>query len=256
MNVPARYIFLACALLFAAAFAGEAAFADCVGCQRPPSCQQNCQPTPPPVCHNCAPPSVVVPPPRVTPPNVVIMGGAGAQAQASATSIAVSHARSGDTIIRMGGVSGYAGAYAEAGVTVGALSVSEGFAAAAADRMALLQAVCITRSGAEHPASQTFAGRSVRDEYSGELYRCIAGARLRYTMDGASQDCAAGEALWYENGALSCRRQIARRDCNERSLLRRFGAGDKLVRIRETRTAEPAADMQMTMDGGVGQGVW
>ena len=60
---------------------------------------------------------------------------------------------------------------------------------------------------------------------------------------------------------MNCRPQIARRPCNERSLLRRFGPGDKLVRVRETevagrRASETTFNGAMTMDGGVGQSVY
>ena len=83
---------------------------------------------------------------------------------------------------------------------------------------------------------------------------------VRYAVDGQTTDCAAGEALWYEGGRVECRLQIARRQCNERSLLRRFGPGDKLVRIRDTEMraarTETTFSGQMTMDGGVGAGVW
>ncbi len=258
MTVPARYIFLVCAFLFALALAPRAAFADCAGCQRPrPSCHSNCQPAPPPVCHNCAPPTIVVPPPSVTPPNIVV-GQVGAQAQANAMSIAISQARSGDTVIRMGG-GGFGGVSVDAGVTAAALSVSESMVESAAiDRTLVLQAICLDVNGTPHPASQTFGERDVRDAYAGEIFRCMAGTRMRYTMDGRSYDCATGEALWYEGGAVSCRTQIARRPCNERSLLRRFGPGEKLVLIRETSTRQTNTDFSasMTMDGGVGQGVW
>jgi hypothetical protein len=88
----------------------------------------------------------------------------------------------------------------------------------------------------------------------------MAGTRMRYTMQSRSYDCAQGEALWYENGRVECRTQIVRRPCNERSLLRRFGPGDKLVAVRSAEHSavrtETTYSSALTMDGGVGQSVW
>lgn len=79
-------------------------------------------------------------------------------------------------------------------------------------------------------------------------------------LPGENHEHAQGEALWYEDGRVECRPQIARRSCNERSLLRRFGPGDKLVHIRDSEMrasrTETTFSGAMTMDGGVGQGVW
>lgn len=266
MTVPARYILAA--LCFAVAALGllllptEAA-ADCNGCERrtPPPCQHRCAPPPPPTPHCCAPPTVIVPPPHVPPPNIVVVNsGARAQAQASAIAIAVANVRTGDTIVRQNMVveSG-----AQAMATSSAMSVTEGaveLESYSIEREHLVQAICIDERGNPHPASQTFGEREVAPSYRGEIYRCMAGTRMRYTVNGRSTDCAPGEALWYENGEVSCRPQIARRPCNERSLLRRYGPGDKVVRVRETATREARRETTfsgaMTMDGGVGQGIW
>jgi hypothetical protein len=265
MTVPARYILAA--LAFGVAALGfmllpvEAA-ADCIGCNRrpPPTCQQGCAPAPPPPrTQCCAPPTVVVPPPHVPPPNIVVVNaGARAQAQASAVAIAVATARTGDTFIRQNMV---VESSAQAQVTSAAMAVTEASVETetrTVEREFLVQAICVDERGNPHPASQTFGSRTVAQNYRGEIYRCMSGTRMRYTINHRSNDCAAGEALWYENGEVSCRSQIARRPCNERSLLRRFGAGDKLVRVRDTETREvireAAFSGAMTMDGGVGQG--
>lgn len=264
MTVPARYILAA--LAFGVAALGlfllpTDAAADChggAGC-RPPPCQHGCNPPPPPPC--CQPPTVVVPPPHVPPPNIVIVNaGARAQAQANATAIAIANVRTGDTIIRQ---NSYVESGATASVTSSAFSVVEGrvdMAAVTRERDLLIQAICVDASDNPHPASQTFAGRDVAQSYRGELYRCMAGTRMRYTVGDRSSDCAQGEALWFENGEVSCRPQIPRRQCNERSLLRRFGPGDKLVRIRDTELRETRTETTfsgaMTMDGGVGATVW
>jgi hypothetical protein len=234
------------------------------------ACHGNCAPPPPPPCNHgcnsspppcCTPPTVIVPPPHVPPPNIVIVNaGARASAHASATAIAIATARTGDTIIRQNMImEGGATAAAQAG----AFAITEASAvmeSVSRERDLLIQAICLDTTNNPHPASQTFGGRDVGHGYRGEIYRCMSGTRMRYTIDGRSYDCAAGEALWYENGQASCRPQIARRPCNERSLLRRFGPGDKLVRIRDTEMREARRETTfngaMTMDGGVGQGVW
>ena len=58
---------------------------------------------------------------------------------------------------------------------------------------------------------------------------------------------------------LGCRPQKPARDCNERSLLRRFGAGIKIITMSwfETYTAYreesyESATTTMSLDGGVG----
>jgi|CXWL01.1.fsa_nt_gi hypothetical protein len=270
MAVPTRYILAAIAFGIAALGfwmlpTGADAF-DCNGgaCQqpRPPVCGSAChQPPPPQHCNRCTPPSIIVPPPNVPPPNIVVVNaGARASAQASATAIAVANARTGDTIIRQNMIveSG-----ASAAVTSSAFAVSESALETetiARERQLLIQAICMDTSGNPHPASQTFGERDVPNGYRGEIYRCIAGTRMRATIDGRSFDCAQGEALWYENGNATCRPQIARRPCNERSLLRRYGAGEKMALIRDTETRQARRETTfngaMTMDGGVGQSVW
>jgi hypothetical protein len=268
MTVPARYILAAIAFGIAALgfflLPTDAAACGNGGCTPPPSCHGGCNPPPPPPpppSNCCRPPTVVVPPPHVPPPNIVVVNaGARAQAQASATAIAVANVRTGDTIIRQNMIV-EAGAQAQA--SSAAFAITESSVATetvARERELLIQAICIDTSNNPHPASQTFGGRDVGQDYRGEIYRCMSGTRMRYTVDGRSYDCAQGEALWYENGQVSCRTQIARRPCNERSLLRRHGPGDKMVRIRDTETravrAETTFNSAMTMDGGVGQGVY
>jgi hypothetical protein len=265
MTVPARYILAAIAFGVAALglfLLPADASADCRGntCQRPPACHHNCAPPPPPP-QCCQPPTIVVPPPHVPPPNIVVVNaGARASAQASATAIAIANVRTGDTIIRQNMVME---AGASANVQSSAFAITEASAAVESvmrERELLIQAICYDAQGNPHPASQTFGGRDVREDYRGEIYRCMAGTRMRYTVDGQSYDCEAGQALWYENGRVECRTQIVRRPCNERSLLRRHGPGDKLVRLRDAETREVRTETTfngaMTMDGGVGQGVW
>jgi hypothetical protein len=267
MTVPGRYILAAIA--FGVAALGfmllpteASAFCGNGGCAPPPpSCHGGCNPPPPPPSNCCRPPVVVVPPPHVPPPNIVVVNaGARASASASSIAIAIANVRGGDTIIRQNSI---VEAGAGASVTSSAFAVTEGSAimeAVARERDLLIQAICMDTSNNPHPASQTFGGRDVGHDYRGEIYRCMSGTRMRYTVDGQNTDCAAGEALWYEDGRVECRPQAARRQCNERSLLRRFGPGDKLIRIRDTEMrasrTETTFSGQMTMDGGVGAGVY
>jgi hypothetical protein len=257
MTVSARYILAAVAFAVAALGLFLLPVEASANCGHTPTCP----PPPPPPC--CTRPTIVVPPPHVPPPNIVVVNsGARASASANAIAIAVANASTGDVIVRSNVIAD-AGASAGAAVTSTALAVAEGAVRTervAIDRMMLLQAICLDATNNPHPASQTFGGRDVRENYAGEIYRCVAGTRMRVTMDGRTFDCESGQALWYENGQATCRTQIARRPCNERSLLRRFGPGDKMVRIRdheerEVRT-ETTFNGAMSMDGGVGTGVW
>jgi len=94
-----------------------------------------------------------------------------------------------------------------------------------------VSAVCLDARGLPHPAAQTFGARETPAEFAGELFRCLAGTRLRYDVDHAVQECAAGEALWFDAGALSCRAAAAQTRDYDRDLLRQFGAGSKLVSL-------------------------
>jgi hypothetical protein len=90
---------------------------------------------------------------------------------------------------------------------------------------------------------------------------------------GETFSCGKGEALYHSRGGvLQCRIQ-AERDCNERSLLRKFGPGIKLVNmpsqkaiceptrrqtvtkvVKEVKVPRPVATGSLVLDGGVGQG--
>lgn len=152
-------------------------------------------------------------------------------------------------------------------------------------RKVVIQAVCLDDRDVPHPASQVTPDRDIDEYYDGELYRCIAGARMQYVVadfngkiafdGGQTVVCAKGEALYHSPGAgragpdgggatVACRPQKAARDCNERSLLRRFGAGVKVLTMlaterytayREETVMEQASQTVMTgmsLDGGVG----
>lgn len=137
-----------------------------------------------------------------------------------------------------------------------------------------IQAFCFDDKDVPHPASQVFPARDVDADYEGEIYRCIAGTHMQVTIakwsehvsfgGGQTMTCRKFEALYYTpekgGGRLECRPQKPARDCNERSLLRRFGAGVKVLTmmITEKYTAyreeasQSSAAGAMSLDGGVG----
>ena len=109
-------------------------------------------------------------------------------------------------------------------------------------RQVAIQAVCLDDKAVPHPASQTAPDRAVAPGYEGEVFRCIAGARMQYTVadfsgqadfnHGQTVVCQKNEALYHSaSGAIQCRAQAPARDCNERSLLRRYGAGIKVLAL-------------------------
>lgn len=140
----------------------------------------------------------------------------------------------------------------------------------------LVRAVCVDDTGTPHPASRVDNGDRVLATFEGELYRCVAGTAMQVTI-GWRQDgqdnwtdaptimCRKGEALRHSPGGnLSCGTQEPRRNCNERSLLRMYGPGVKLVymrreehymeQVRYERESESTRLVSMTLmlDGGVG----
>lgn len=161
-------------------------------------------------------------------------------------------------------------------------------------RRVVIQAFCLDDRDIPHPASQVTPDREITD-YEGEIYRCIAGARLQYTIaefrgeasaiactsanlqggpaggagprscsglfnGGQTVVCNKNDALYYTpdgrgGGALACRPQKPARDCNERSLLRRFGAGVKILTMvsteRYTAYREEVIKEQATVAGGM-----
>jgi hypothetical protein len=139
-------------------------------------------------------------------------------------------------------------------------------------KIVAIQAVCIDDKAIPHPASQVTPDKEIDEAYDGELFRCLAGTRMQYTVaeyagkvsfdKGRTTTCEKHSALYHAaGGKVECRPEKPARDCNERSLLRRFGAGIKIVKMvwTETYTAyrtevrqTGAAVMGMVIDGGVG----
>ncbi|PIW31862.1 MAG: hypothetical protein COW29_00800 [Rhodobacterales bacterium CG15_BIG_FIL_POST_REV_8_21_14_020_59_13] len=138
----------------------------------------------------------------------------------------------------------------------------------------VIRAVCMDDRGTPHPASRPDSEERVEETFSGELFRCMSGTYMQVTIgwrvDGAdvfddafTLVCSQGEALRHETGGrIYCATQEPRRNCNERSLLRLYGPGVKLVYVRrEERYTEMVehrreivntANMTLMLDGGVG----
>lgn len=307
MTVSWRHIAVGAGVAAIAAMSLAAmADAQCGAC-RPPS------PPPPPPPHNscCQTPKNVVvnvPGVNVAAANVRLGASSTAYAAASANAttaagIVVSSGASGGGFAFAGGGGGY---YANAGVaqsSISNLTLDGGYETRTVEeeiamtetycidkiieemQMRPVQAMCVDDKGAPHPASRTDDSREVRPNFNGEIYRCVAGTHMQVTMGkvetgaatfatGETFECAKGEALWHApGGKLSCRPQTPERNCNERSLLRKYGPGVKMVEVSARKTyCEPAtrtnvskvakqvkvartiAAGDLVLDGGVGQG--
>jgi hypothetical protein len=146
-----------------------------------------------------------------------------------------------------------------------------------------IRAVCMDDRGTPHPASRTNGDTRIAPDYMGEIFRCMAGTRMEVTLGkatngeanfdgGRTMSCQKGQALAYgakgsaEADQFACVTQKVEADCNERSLLRRFGPGTKFATITRTQTVTKTRQSRsmeaqtlrssMFVDGGVGQGVF
>ncbi len=149
-----------------------------------------------------------------------------------------------------------------------------------------VQAVCIDDRGAPHPASQVFSDERISHSYNGEVFRCMAGTSMQVTVGsfanndavfdgGRTFSCKKGESLTHSvGGNLSCAPEAPQRNCNERSLLRRYGPGIKTIKAktpaciptqrtvmkevsREVQIEKPISSSgRIVLDGGVGQNVY
>lgn len=241
----------------------------------------------------CSPPAPPTRPTNPSGPNMPHYGGGNFNNNVvvnNTVSVNNSVSASGGYGVRYGNISGgygttYGGGYSNWSQTPGypqniGLNVSTEEAietyseAMTSTRTMIIQASCIDDKGIPHPASQVGPMKNIDGVYSGEVYRCIAGTHMQVTMadyngsdvnfsGGRTLDCAKNEALWHEKGTLTCRTQISERQCNERSLLRRFGAGYKIVTITSTEMVSRSRKVEskctagcgmstMVFDGGVG----
>lgn len=259
-------------------------------------CGPVCPPPPPPCCEPPPPPPPPPAPPPCCqqPPAPPCCGGGGdvnvnvnvnASADAGARSRAGLNARAGGSVFVSGGGSAYVTVDQPYPTTINGLTV-EGArvrqvirvpyeARRRWEKRVVIRAFCIDDRNVPHPASQVRPDREVNADYEGELYRCLAGTWLQYTWAeyagdvdferGETMNCRKGESLWHgRGGQVECRDQKAERECNERSLLRRYGAGVKiLTMVREeiyTEYREEVVEQagvavsgaSITLDGGVG----
>jgi len=233
------------------------------GCKPPP-------PPPPPPCncgHRTPPPSVNV---NVN-TNVNVNVAASARASASAFGGAQGQAFVGGG---GGGSSGIIpGPVTAVNLEVGGEEREAYEAMRTRIEKVVIQAFCFDDKDVPHPASQVAPERDIDEAYEGEVYRCIAGSHMQVTIaqfhdkisfeGGQTLACLKGEALYHipgkDAGRLECRPQKPARDCNERSLLRRFGAGIKVLTLVYTEkytayreTSHQGASVAMSLDGGVG----
>lgn len=261
-------------LAAAGAFAGLMAVADSASAQCGGTCQPPPPPPPPPVpCGaGCKPP--------VMPPIIPGHGGSNVNVNVNVNANANGGGRGGGIVVVGGGGGAYFNVDQPYPTTIQGLSV-EGktmqmvrvpyTASRRMEKRVVIQAYCIDDRAVPHPASQVRPGKDVAMDYEGELYRCIAGTKLQWTIGdemggpGETVNCNKREALWYgRGGMLECRPEKQERDCHERSLLRRYGAGVKiLTMIREESYTEYREEMvesagsvasgaMIMLDGGVG----
>ena len=280
-------VFGALTLSAGAALAGGAG--GC-GCSPPPPCcappTPPAPPSPPPTpC--CAPPT----PPHGYPINLpgvnvniniaaslTVNTTATAAAQSSASAGALGFGAANSMVLFNGGGGGGGGVVPGATSYVQSLNVLGGEAQRTAFestrtrmRKVIIEASCIDDKDVPHPASQVTPDRDIEDSYDGEIYRCIAGTHMQYVLadyagqanfeHGETVICGKAEALYHAPGGnVACRAQRPARDCNERSLLRRFGAGVKILTMisveRFTDYRESSVQTQsassISLDGGVG----
>ena len=270
MRAPINTILAALGGIVLLAATATTAIAGGCDCAKPPS-----------------PPSPPNKPHRPMMPNISITVKAQAQASSSASASAVAVGAAGAAVFNgnnnNGNGGGGGGSFNGPGAEgfIQNLNVDSG---AAVQRTAyeatrtrtkqvIIEVVCIDDLQVPHPGSQVSPDRDITDAYDGELYRCIAGTHLRATFadyagtisfdHGWTLDCDKGQALYHApGGAVACRAQIPARDCNERSLLRRFGAGIKILTLvtteRYTAYREDATQGSSSIggsfstDGGVG----
>lgn len=271
-----------------------AALAQCCS-PPPPCCAPPTPPSPPQPCCGSGGHQV-----RVPGVNVQVGASVVVNASASATvNAAASGSAGGSYTIFGGGGSSFSMGSGPVSVIQG-LNVEGGAArtqktAYTASRSKIktvvIQAFCLDDRAIPHPASQVTPDREIADSYDGELFRCLAGTRMQVTYadylgkiafdNGQIISCAKNEALYYSRqsstaglsggpdgaqgervGRIECRPQKPSRDCNERSLLRRYGAGVKILKMITTETytayreetvqSSQVSTFNMTVDGGVG----
>jgi hypothetical protein len=288
---------LGLALLIFSGAAPVAAIAGDCNCTPTPPC---CTTPTPPCCTTPTPPCCTTPTPPVTCCDTTNNFRSNINVNVSTVSIAIANAASsagssagagsgsgsGSTVYYGGGGGGGGYAPPMASGVIQGLNVDTGKrlkrtayqATRTRTKRVVIQSVCIDDRTIPHPASQVTPDRDIEDAYDGELYRCIAGTWLQATIaeykgeadfsGGQTLTCHKGDALFHApGGKVECRPQKPARDCNERSLLRRFGAGIKILtmtltetytayREEEERSESSSIATTMSLDGGVGGTVY
>lgn len=255
--------------------------------------------SPPPPSHHCCQhgggPQVRTPSIRIGGPSIHIGGpriniggvylnnqiNVNVNAQASASAMAVAGAQASNTTIVYGGGGFISRGAAPAATAIAGLALADEYEMEEEtlsrwiEGWRVVRAVCVDDNGTPHPASRTERDERVHEGFEGEIFRCMAGTTLQATLgwrldggednfdDGTTIACRRGDALRYgRGGEVYCAPADAARDCNERSLLRLYGPGVRLVYVRyeehytamrERRTARRAAtSLNLMLDGGVG----
>lgn len=256
--------------------------------------------SPPPPSHHCCQhgggPQVRVPSIRIGGPSIHIGGprinvggvylnnqiNVNVNAQASASAMAVAGAQASNTTIVYGGGGGFISrGAAPAATAIAGLALADEYAmeeesfTRIVEGWRVVRAVCIDDRGTPHPASRPERDERVREGFEGEIFRCMAGTTLQATLGnrleggedifegGQVIQCRRGDALRYgRGGEVYCAPAEAMRDCNERSLLRLYGPGVRLVYVRyeerytamveRRRERRTATSLNLMLDGGVG----
>jgi hypothetical protein len=149
----------------------------------------------------------------------------------------------------------------------GYMTQGNGYGAPMAAGPCAPQAIACSAGGYESHGGGYAAGESRESHMVATgARRAGCGANMDFSHinfdGGKTMTCQKGDALWFDHGNLSCKAQIPQRQCNERSLLRRFGVGLKVLTITRTETMQrqvarqversSASSTVMTFDGGVG----
>jgi hypothetical protein len=234
-------------------------------------------------------PTVVIGIPEVGGSNSFVFGGGGFGGQTSSLIIS-GGAQNNFATVFVGGGGGDAGLGGGFYSEVSALAVEGEFTETVTEKVPeyserttlkqiAIRAVCLDGSDTPHPASQVDPDMMIPDHFLGEIYRCMAGTSMAVTLgevingkpvfdNGRTLNCDKGQALRLAaGGQLQCTTQEPRRNCNERSLLRKFGPGIKVLTASavEKHVTYKEVTRQVTrqtskefgpilFDGGVGGG--
>jgi hypothetical protein len=160
-----------------------------------------CKPPPPPCCKPSPPPPCCAGGHQINIPNVNVNVGATVIVNANASAFGVANARANGDVMVFGGGGGSSIGFTQSSGLIGALNV-EGAkvirtpykATRTRIRIVIIRAVCIDDKLIPHPASQVSPDREIAEGFEGELFRCLAGTRMQYTLTDFDGKVAFGEA--------------------------------------------------------------